>query len=198
MDMHIWFPERPLLESTHQSMNQFSSLWAVANEPDVQIFILCRLRVNEHIFLCHGIYEDICFIMTSWHKLFGNCMDRAVLTKFQWKGSTFMELCLGALSKKNGNIWLRKNVGFSERFLYCWLLAKVGFNRYYDDVFTNPFRIKSSPPRAAYIRQSIRSALVQIIAYRLFGTKPLPEPMLTYCQLDSWEQISMKLVLGIL
>ena len=27
---------------------------------------------------------------------------------------------------------------------------------------------------------------------RLFGTKPLPEPMLTYCQLDSWEQISVK------
>ena len=25
----------------------------------------------------------------------------------------------------------------------------------------------------------------------LFGTKPLPEPMLAYCQLDSWEQISV-------
>ena len=26
----------------------------------------------------------------------------------------------------------------------------------------------------------------------LFGAKPLPEPMLAYCQLDSWEQISVK------
>ena len=27
---------------------------------------------------------------------------------------------------------------------------------------------------------------------RLFGTKPLAEPMLTYCQLDPMEQTSMK------
>ena len=26
----------------------------------------------------------------------------------------------------------------------------------------------------------------------MFGAKPLPEPMLPYCQLDSWEQISVK------
>ena len=26
----------------------------------------------------------------------------------------------------------------------------------------------------------------------MFGAKPLPEPMLAYCQLDSWEQISVK------
>ena len=30
------------------------------------------------------------------------------------------------------------------------------------------------------------------MACRLFGAKPLPEPMLAYCQLDSWEQISVK------
>ena len=29
------------------------------------------------------------------------------------------------------------------------------------------------------------------MAWHLFGAKPLPEPMLAYCQLDSWEQISM-------
>ena len=34
------------------------------------------------------------------------------------------------------------------------------------------------------------SALVQVMACRLFGTKPLPEPMLVYCQLDSREEIS--------
>ena len=41
---------------------------------------------------------------------------------------------------------------------------------------------------AAYMRQWIESALVQIMACRLFGAKPLPEPMLAYCQLDPWEQ----------
>ena len=29
------------------------------------------------------------------------------------------------------------------------------------------------------------------MACRQFGTKPLPEPMLAYCELDPWEQISM-------
>ena len=37
----------------------------------------------------------------------------------------------------------------------------------------------SSPPNAAYMRQWIGSALVQIMACRLFSTKPLYEPMLT-------------------
>ena len=34
------------------------------------------------------------------------------------------------------------------------------------------------------------------MACRLFGTKPLPEPMLAYCQLDSWEHILVKLNLN--
>ena len=50
----------------------------------------------------------------------------------------------------------------------------------------------SSPPIATYMRQWTGSALVQVMACCLFGTKPLPEPMLVYCQLYSWEQISVK------
>ena len=50
----------------------------------------------------------------------------------------------------------------------------------------------SSPPKAAYMRQSTRSALFRVMACRLFGTKPLPEPILAYCQSDTWEQISVK------
>ena len=42
------------------------------------------------------------------------------------------------------------------------------------------------------MRQWIGSSLVQVMACRLFGAKPLPEPMLVYCQLDSWEQVSVK------
>ena len=33
----------------------------------------------------------------------------------------------------------------------------------------------SSPPSAAYMRHWIRSALIQVIACRLFGAKPLPD-----------------------
>ena len=42
----------------------------------------------------------------------------------------------------------------------------------------------SSPPSAEYMCQRTVSALVQVMACRLFGTKPLPKPMLTYCELD--------------
>ena len=49
-----------------------------------------------------------------------------------------------------------------------------------------------SPPSAPYMCQWIGSALVQIMACRLLGAKPLSEPMLTYCQLEPKEYISMK------
>ena len=52
--------------------------------------------------------------------------------------------------------------------------------------------LNSSPPSATYMHQWIQSALVQIMAWRLFGTKPLSTPMLAYCHLDSWKQISVK------
>ena len=41
------------------------------------------------------------------------------------------------------------------------------------------------------MRQWAGLALVQVMACRLFGAKPLPEPMLAYCQYDSWEQMSV-------
>ena len=44
--------------------------------------------------------------------------------------------------------------------------------------------LNSSPSSAVYMRQWIGSALVQIMACRLFGAKPLSKPMLDYCQLD--------------
>ena len=47
-------------------------------------------------------------------------------------------------------------------------------------------------PSAAYMRQWIESALVQIMACRLFGTKLLSKPMLVYCQLGPYEQTSVK------
>ena len=44
-----------------------------------------------------------------------------------------------------------------------------------------PKWIISSHPSAAYIRRWTRSSLIQVMACRLFGAKPLPEPMLEYC-----------------
>ena len=41
--------------------------------------------------------------------------------------------------------------------------------------------VNSSPASAAYMHQWTGSTLVQIMAWHLFGAKPLPEPRLTYC-----------------
>ena len=50
----------------------------------------------------------------------------------------------------------------------------------------------SSPPNAIFMYWGTGSALVQVMACRLLGAKPLPELMLTYCQLDPQEQSSVK------
>ena len=52
--------------------------------------------------------------------------------------------------------------------------------------------INSFPPSAAYMRQWIWSTLVQIMACRLFGAKPLCKSMLGYCQLDPRQKNSMR------
>ena len=44
--------------------------------------------------------------------------------------------------------------------------------------------VNSSPPSAAYMRQWIGAALVQIMVCHLFGAKPLSKPMMGYYQLD--------------
>ena len=46
--------------------------------------------------------------------------------------------------------------------------------------------------RIIYASVNWISELIQVMACRLFGAKPVPEPMLAYCQLDSREQISVK------
>ena len=43
-----------------------------------------------------------------------------------------------------------------------------------------------------YMRRQSRTSLIQIMACRLFDTKPISEPMLEYCQLDHWEQTLVK------
>ena len=44
------------------------------------------------------------------------------------------------------------------------------------------------PPSAAYMRRWTGSVFAQVMACHLFGAKPLPELMLTCCQLGPWER----------
>ena len=49
----------------------------------------------------------------------------------------------------------------------------------------------SMKPRDAYMRRQPRTSLVQM-ACRLLGDKPLSDSVLEYCQLNPWEQTSVK------
>ena len=82
---------------------------------------------------------------------------------------------------------LRTN--FSEILLKIWRFSCTKIHLKMSSVKWRLFCLSlsvlnSSPPSAAYMCQWIGSALVQIMACRLFSTKPLSKPMLGYCQLD--------------
>ena len=80
---------------------------------------------------------------------------------------------ISVLDLRNGVI---KNMWHTVGLGCCWL-------------------INSSPPNSSppYMHKWTGSPLDRVMACRLFSTKPLPEPMLSYCHLDSREQISVKI-----
>ena len=49
--------------------------------------------------------------------------------------------------------------------------------------YLRPQYVNSSHPSATHMRQWTGSALLQVMACRLFGAKPSPEAVLNYCQL---------------
>ena len=73
---------------------------------------------------------------------------------------------------------------FNNRPCVVLILPHDSFAIYWIYIEAGKWVINSSPPSAAYMRQWIVSALVQIMACRLFGAKLLYKPMLGYCQLD--------------
>ena len=58
-----------------------------------------------------------------------------------------------------------------------------------DGQLCNSFSIHSLRTSDAYMRHQSRPSLVQIMACRLLGSKPLSEPMLHYCQLDLMKKL---------
>ena len=70
-------------------------------------------------------------------------------------------------------------------FFIWWSL--LGLVYWYHVIIVN-----SSPPCATFMCWWTGPALFQVMACCLSGAKPLPESMLPYCQLDHWEQTSVK------
>ena len=134
-------------------------------------------------------------------------LTRSVLTTL-WKQGIHPQHPIHILRK-----WDRNNPGKLNQYQAWWypgLLYHQGISIHYSAeynsnvLFMRAFKkgywfrsgcllhVNSSHPSAAYMRERTGSPLVHVVACRLFGAKPLPEPLLAYCQPDSREQISVK------
>ena len=72
-----------------------------------------------------------------------------------------------------------------HRSWYAFLNVIQEANGYIFKMWTVPSEgVNPAPTSAAYIRLWIGSALGQMMACRIFVTKPLSKPVLFYCQLD--------------
>ena len=114
-----------------------------------------------------------------------------------------MVCCLMAPSQYLNQCWLIiTNIHWcSSEGNFAWDITVIYISHenlleiYFSKILLKSHRgqwVNSSPPSAAYMRQWTESSLVRVMACHLFGAKPLPEPMLVYCQLDYWEQVSVK------
>ena len=107
---------------------------------------------------------------------------------------TFSHLRVISLGQNNGAIFLIRYCFFhgdhhrgytlSVNNKYTegwWRIYVLGHHR---------FKLRRSD---AYLRHQSRPSMVQIMGCRLFGVKPLSEPMPEYCELYHWEQPSAKM-----
>ena len=135
--------------------------------------VYCYYCLTDVSKLFCGTYNiDIC--MTIWHLLFTVFCPDKVKMMYQ-QHDVLMEtvkmhcqkmymIWNKVLWKKNTKNMPQPSIIEKKIYLYIWSML-----------------VNSSPPSAAYMPQPTGSALFQIIACRLFGVKPLPKPMLTYC-----------------
>ena len=125
--------------------------------------IECYLAITAE---SHTVLIRTSLLLTYWH--YGNVEAESRLF-FEISSAILNEVIQS--TKVIWNLWKWENFGrkcfsFFIQHCACWWL-------------------NSSPPSAAYMRQWIGAALVQIMACRLFGANPLSKPKLGYCHLDT-------------
>ena len=105
--------------------------------------------------------------------------------KGQWRGALMFSLICARINDWVNNRDagdLRRHRGHNDVIVMIMSIAGFIWSLY-------PYSIDFS---AAFMRRLTGWALVHGMACRLSGAKPLPESLLTYCQLEPWEQISVK------
>ena len=94
----------------------------------------------------------------------------------------------------NNLFWFRvysvmNNMTFRTQIVEVWEWISNCIPHCTGHLITHPSGDHNSlKPRDAFMRHQTRPSLLQIMACRLFGAKPLTEPMY-HCQLDLWEDI---------
>ena len=106
-----------------------------------------------------------------------------LLLSYDFSGNKFSQVKFGPVMLLSHRNWTK--VG--QKNCNPQFKANIIFTRFL--LWSHKPSLSSSPPGAAYMRQWIWSALVQIMACHLFGVKPLYERMLSYHQLDSYRNI---------
>ena len=105
---------------------------------------------------------------------FFNCKYVEINNSNEYSLETFL-VCIKVIDT---SVWHAKFNLTTARIISIWLIFTVRL-------------INSLRPSDAYMRRQSKS-LVPIMACRLVGAKPLPATLMVYCQLDSWEQVSVK------
>ena len=115
----------------------------------------------------------------------------AVLSFYRLTPKKTAKLCItGPLwGESTNDWWIPLTRSQWCRQCFTLLLYNVGGSHHKEPVMrkvvtSSCWWVNSSPPSAACMCQWTGSALVQVMACRLFGAKPLPEPMLPYYQLN--------------
>ena len=67
-----------------------------------------------------------------------------------------------------------------------------GFAKQWDNNTELIYEVNSLRPGDALCGIEVGSSLVHVMACHLFSAKPLPEPLLIYCHVDTQEEISME------
>ena len=112
---------------------------------------------------------------------------------FLLKTSSFVELSHEDLSNSQFNVNYMHTLCIKlSKYQHDQPSNTIKQTNFCGENWSMELEINSSPPSATYMRQLIRSVLVQIMAGRLFGANPLSKPMMGYCQLDTYEQLSAK------
>ena len=116
-------------------------------------------------------------------KLINNCLHNKSIVIVSYIGSLLNQVLTRCSSNCMGS--MQQNETKRERFVQFFAFQNAG------SVWSSCV-VDSSPPSGAYMRRWTGSALAQVMVCRLFGAKPLPEPMLTYSQFDPLGKTSVK------